>query len=261
MKKTTLRKLFSLVLCTAILLLPLTAAAPRGKALIVHGGADGLGAGDKAVADRLESLGFTVDDVYAKNSTADSDEGYDLLYVPESVTSADVATKFTDTKAAVIIGEPGLMDEFLVGQYDTTYDTNAYKGTYKIVNDTFSSGIKAPFKGFTTDDVVPGFLKERCKGSIVIAENENGAPAVTLVKPGAELTDGSKANGYRIQWFFRRQDSANASAETWQLFDAAINYMFPKPAAASPTTFDPTLGLMLLSALGAGTFFATKKRR
>ncbi|MBQ2707447.1 MAG: hypothetical protein IJF67_04220 [Clostridia bacterium] len=261
MKKITLRTLLTLALCAVILLLPLTAAAPRGKVLIVHGGADGLGAGDKAVADRLTSLGFTVDAIYAKNSTADSDNGYDLLYVLESVTSADVSTKFTDTKAAVIIGEPGLMDEFLVGQYDSTYDSNAYKGTYKVVNDVFGSGIKDAFKGFTTDDVIPGFLKERCKGSIVIAENEKGAPAVTLVKPGAELTDGSKANGYRVQWFFRRQDSANASAETWKLFDAAINYMFPKPAAASPTTVDPTLGLLLAAALGAGTFLASKKRR
>ena len=261
MKKTTLRTLLTLAMCAAILLLPLCAAAPRGKALIVHGGADGLGAGDKAVADRLTALGFTVDAIYAKNSTETSDDGYDLLYVPESVSSADVGTKFTDTKAAVIIGEPGLMDEFLVGQYDNTYDSNAYKGTYKVVNDVFKSGVTGSFKGFTTDDVIPGFLKEYCKGATVIAENEKGSPAVTLVKPGAELTDGSKANGYRIQWFFRRQDSANASAETWKLFDAAVNYMFPVKAAASPTTADPTLALLALNALGAGAAAISRKRK
>lgn len=247
------------IILVSALALPLFAAADRGKALIVHGGSDSVGAGDKAVGERLKGLGFsTVDYAYAKNTTENSAEGYSLVFIGESVMSADVDKKFTNATCFVICGEPGLWDELLIGNYDSQYDTKPYKGKYIVKNDIVKSGLKQ-FDGFTKD-ATPGFLKEWKDGVQVIVENENGAPAVTYAPKGAKMFDGSSAAGARATIFCREQSAADFTADSWKMFDALVNLAVPEPKKAdtgkeiSPSTGDPVTIITALSALTVGGF-------
>ncbi len=228
-----------LALLTVILvlsLLPLTVFAARNAALVVYGGTDGKpGAGDTAVGDRLKGLGFAkVDYMFAPKTTDTTWKSYDIVFIGESVTAADVGTKFQKAECYVICGEPGLWDELLIGNYDTTYDSNAYKGKYIVKSDIISSGLKS-FDGFSKD-ATPGFLKEWGKGVTVIVENEKGAPAVTYAAKGAEMFDGSKAAGPRSTIFCRGQSAADFTADTWKVFDALVNYVLPLPKATTAAT-------------------------
>ena len=49
--------------------------------------------------------------------------GYEIIFIGESVMSADVETKFTAADCVVIVSEPGNYDELLIGNYDSQYDT------------------------------------------------------------------------------------------------------------------------------------------
>lgn len=205
------------------------AAGDRGKALIVYGQYtedEILGPGDIAIGKHLESLGFDVAYILAPESDENSWKGNDLVFIGESVMSAEVALKFQLAESFVICSEPGLFDEMLIGNYDTQYDSEPYLGTYSVVNDIINCGLKT-FKGFTNDDVIPGFLLDLAPGLVVIVENENKSPAVSFLGKGLECTDGSKAFGNRAQFFCRRQDAVSFSAETWAVFDALVDYVLP----------------------------------
>ena len=279
----------TVVLLIAMMITPAVfGAGERGKALIVYGYVeDAIGPGDLAIGARFESLGFAADYIAAPDSDENSWNGYDVVFIGESVTSADVATKMTLADTLVIVGEPGLWDETLMGNYDTVYDSEAYTGSYKIVNDLIGCGLTT-FKGFTTDDVMPGFLLDCAEGIQIIAENENGSPAVTMIAPGGKMMDGSSAVNYRFSVFCRRQDSANFSDDSWKLFDAIIDFVYPipvveevaapseaeQPAAApaaetatpaaitvsSPQTADMTV-IMSLAALVSAMGIVTFKKR
>ncbi len=73
---------------------PAVYAETRGKALIVHGTADGILEGDQTVADKLAGYGFDVNVILAIDCDDNTWKGYDLVFIGESVMSADVETKF-----------------------------------------------------------------------------------------------------------------------------------------------------------------------
>ena len=99
----------------------------------------------------------------------------------------------------------------------------------------------------------------------IIAENEKGAPAVTYAAKGAKMFDGSTAVGARATFFCRGQSAADFSSESWKMFDALVNYAVPAPTvkteSVSPSTADPTIILMTLSALTAGGFTLLRRHR
>jgi|GEM_PF-4292444 hypothetical protein len=280
---------FTAILLIAMMIAPAAfAAGERGKALIIYGYVDdAIGEGDKAIGARFESLGYAADYVAAPDSDENSWKGYDIVFIGESVTSADVATKLTMADALVIVGEPGLYDEMQIGNYDTLYDSESYTGSYKVVNDLIGCGLTT-FKGFTTDDVIPGFLLDYAEGVQIIAENENGSPAVTMVAPGGKLLDGSSAANYRFSIFCRRQDSLNFSDDAWKLFDAIIDFVYPIPvieevavpaaeespapvaaetvapaavAVSAPQTADMTVITALMALISAAGVVTLKKRK
>jgi hypothetical protein len=266
------------IILTIMMTAPSVYAESRGKALIVHGTAEGILEGDQTVADKLTAYGFEVDTILAADSDENTWKNYDIIFIGESVTSADVGTKFTAADCIVIVSEPGNYDEMLLGNYDTQYDTeNVYnKGKYNVVNDIIGCGLKS-FEGFDSEDVAPGFLLEWGEGGVVIVQNDNGSPAVTIFAPGAKLFDGSSSIYYRIQWFFRGQSAAAATSDTWKVFESVINYVMPLPvaeettaaaadtAAATPAaaqTSDISIVSLLFAAAAASAFiFAVRKRR
>lgn len=228
MKKFSI--VMTVLLLTSILFTQAVYAESRGNALIVHGTAEGILEGDRTVADKLTSYGFDVDAILAVDCDENTWENYKIVFIGESVTSADVGTKFTAADCVIIVSEPGNYDELLLGNYDTQYDVdNVYsKGKYLVVNDVTGTGLTS-FEGFSGEEVAPGFLLEWGKGGIVVVENELGSPAVTIFAPGAELFDGSAAINYRIQWFFRGQGAALATADTWKVFESVVDYVLPLP--------------------------------
>ena len=282
--KKTLFVIVAVVLMVMMFSPAVTAAGERGKALVVHGQFSEdqpIGDGDRTLGVHLEAMGFAVSYILAPDATEDSWKGYDLIYIGESVTSADVSTKFQLADTFVICSEPGLFDEMLMGNYDTVYDSEPYTGNYIVVNDIINCGLKT-FKGFTTDDVVPGFLLDYAPGVKIIVENENKSPAVSIAEKGAELIDGSKAINARAQFFCRRQDQVSFTADTWKVFDALINYIIPLPVTeevvvadasavdtasapavitSSPQTADMTIVMSLAVVLSALSGIGIYKKR
>jgi hypothetical protein len=230
MKKSLILSAFVIALLILVATVPCAHALTRGTALVVHGTADGILEGDRGVADKLTSYGFDVDIMLAADCDENTWVDYDIIFIGESVMSADVGTKFTEADCVVIVSEPGNYDELLMGNYDSQYDTeNVYsKGSYIVVNDIVNCGL-SKFEGFSSEEVAPGFLLEWGAGGVVVVENEKGSPAVTVFSPGSELFDRSSALNYRIQWFFRGQDAVHATDDAWKVFESVINYVMPLP--------------------------------
>lgn len=228
MKKLLITAMITILILSGIA--PCVYAQTRGTALVVHGTAEGILEGDQSVADKLTSYEFDVDIILAVDCDENTWINYDIVFICESVMSADVGTKFTAADCIVIVSEPGNYDEMLLGNYDTQYDTeNVYiKGKYIVINDIVGCGLST-FEGFNNEAVAPGFLLEWGEGGIVVAENELGSPAITVFSPGVKLFDGSSAVNYRVQWFFRGQDATYATDDTWKLLESVINYVMPLP--------------------------------
>lgn len=229
---------FFIVLLIAMIVSPAISAVDRGKALVVYGGADGdPGAGDQAIGDRLKTLGFTVDFIFAPNTTEAMGKEYILIYLCESITSSDVNTKFTKDECVIITAEAGLYDELQIGDHPQVGDTTAYISRFNVVNDPMKSGLTS-FSAFkdTIAETAAFFMSTWTKSVVVLVENDSKAPAVFIVPKGGELLDGTKSAGIRCGWIGVAQTVTEYTDEAWKLFDALVNYTLPVPVETTTET-------------------------
>ncbi|HIZ55873.1 MAG TPA: hypothetical protein H9671_06675 [Firmicutes bacterium] len=217
-----LRKLLAVGMAAALAASVISVSAAEGTVLFVYGGTS-VGEGDAAMQKHLEDMGFTVEMVEASASSTDMANGKAMVYVGESVAADAVGTKFSSVDVPVMMGEPGLFDEMLMGDYN---QTEGYEGTHTVVkaDHPAAGGLSGEYKAFSTT-AAPGWIYNYADTAEIIVEDQEGNAAVCLYDEGVAMIDGSTAPARRASFYIRGQDAANATAETWQVFDGVVNWL------------------------------------
>jgi hypothetical protein len=82
----------------------------KSKALLVSEGTPS----DVAIRQRLEQLGYQIEEVTGQRSDPAYASGKGLVYISESVVSTQVLTKFRDVSAPVVTSEPAVCDDMML---------------------------------------------------------------------------------------------------------------------------------------------------
>lgn len=205
---------------------------PPPQALLVVGTASipNLNASDAGLKARLESRGWQVPVVQAPASTTLDGEGKQLIIVSSTVASGDVAAKFRDSAAPVILWEQAVQDDFLMtlNTDGTDRGTLADQTQLNIVNadHPLAGGLTAGVKTATT--AAQPYSWGVPNANAVVIATLAGDPARAVIygyEKGAILVDSSTAAPARRVLFFWGDDGFAASTEdALKLFDAAVDW-------------------------------------
>ncbi|HEV2761514.1 MAG TPA: hypothetical protein VGV38_00870, partial [Pyrinomonadaceae bacterium] len=214
------------------------AGQPRTALLVAGSGTTPLNADDEAVKARLTSLGYKVL-VKASDALATADaSGKSLVYVSETVQSANVNTKLRDVNVPVVVSEAALFDDMgMTGTViGTDFDNASGQTQLRMLSGSHPLG--ANFTGnvaVTTAAAVfawgkPSASAARVAGLVVNEEMvtiygyERGASMVSATAPSR-----------RVGYYFGAGVAANLNDDGWELFDAAVRWAtFGESASASP---------------------------
>lgn len=170
-----------------------------GELLFVCGDADSMSSADQKKQDFFESLGYSVNALTDSANQAAYDtalETANVVYVSEQVSSSSVGTKLLSVPVGVVVEEALLHDdmEFSSSSGGTYSDTNVYitdNGHY--ITQQFSTG------NVTLTESTETFARNAstlASGAHVLGTNSN--PALFVFDVGAQLYDGSSAQGRRV---------------------------------------------------------------
>lgn len=145
--------LIALLFLTMYELTPRMAEAappPANLSALFVVGSTTLSAGDTAIKTRLEGLGFTISvkDAVSAVSADAADKG--LVVISESVTSANVNTKFRDVAVPVVVLEAGLFDDMLMTGPTLATDYENQQNQTKVRIDDPSHQMAANLTGTVT---------------------------------------------------------------------------------------------------------------
>ncbi|HEX7898363.1 MAG TPA: hypothetical protein VF950_11430 [Planctomycetota bacterium] len=202
-------------------------AGPSGRALLVVGRLP-LEAGDRAVKERLEKLGFGV----VPKLAADAREAPDWALVAVSSTvlaedlmevAAQIRTRFRGIAVPVLVWEPRLYDEFdmIAGSvYGQDWGT---RPTGRVRIDVPGHPLAAGLSG--TVDVGPAPLSfGRAAGAVATIDGDPDRAALFAYEAGAPMPGGSKAPARRVGIFLFNATAAGLTDAGGRLFDAAVRW-------------------------------------
>ena len=199
-------------------------AACNQNGLLVVGSLN-LDAGDQAVLNRLQSLGYnmTVRDDNAV-VTADAD-GKGLIVISSTVNSGYIGSKFTQTTVPVLNFEPWLYDDLkMTGQSENWhYGMVSNKNKVKILDSSHPIA-----GGLSWTQTVYSYYRDMSWGvpsnaAAKIAEVYGcpGSYAVFAYDKGDYMV-GMNAPGRRVGFFLNNGTATKLTSIGWQLFDNAV---------------------------------------
>lgn len=198
---------------------------PVPEALLVVGDGANPAAVDTAVENRLQNDGWNVtivDDSASQSSDAD---GMDLVLVSATVKSSNVNSKFRDVTVPVISWESYIFDDLKMTGPSANVDYGPYFDQTELVITKSDHPMAAGLMGrpdviAVPDKMVWGAPPET---ATVIASSWHRADRAVIF--GYEAGDsmvGLTAPARRVGFFFSDSSPANATADAWALFDAAV---------------------------------------
>ncbi|MDB5105386.1 MAG: peptidyl-Asp metalloendopeptidase [Fibrobacteres bacterium] len=184
-----------------------------------------LNAGDQAVQNRLQALGFTVTVKSGLASTAADATGKNLVVVSSTVTSADVNTKFRAFTVPVLNWEQALQDDF--GMTAATIGSAGTTVTQTQVAIASAHPISAGLTGTQTVTTVAGDFAwgQPGTGAVKVANQAGDATktSVYAYEKGAAMV-GLTAPARRVQLFLTDGTGGSLTAAGWTLFDNAAKW-------------------------------------
>jgi hypothetical protein len=183
------------------------------------------GAGDDAVEQRLESLGYEVivrSDAAAAASDAD---GVDLMLISSTVTSGNIGTTFADVAVPAIIWETWLYDDMgMSGENsEADYGTDEQADGVTIVDENHP--LAAGLSGTVSTGAAIGWGAPGDNADIVATvPGAGGQAAIFAYSDGDAMVDGA-APAPRVGFYFSDETPASLSADGWTLFDAAVHWV------------------------------------
>lgn len=192
-------------------------------------------AGDQVIIGHLENRGFQVTTVDDNDSDTSQADGKTLIVISSTVSSGNVADKFTLSAVPIINWEEALMDDLLLtgdsGSEPDHHGTTGGQTVLDIVNAThpLAAGLSAgPQPVYSTGQTVSwGFPDDNAANAIIIATvaaNTNQV-AIFAYEKGATLYDAfTKAPERRVATFLNGDSTTALTGAGLKLVDAAINW-------------------------------------
>jgi hypothetical protein len=199
---------------------PVTPGTPTvpDEALLVVANTGVPTAGDRAVADRLDALGFEVEIIGSAAATTADAGGRALVVISSTVSTSSLGTKFEDVSQPVIIYKPWAYDamEMTPGNGASTTVT-----TVDIVDPAhpLAAGLNGTVPLVTSVQRVA--IGTPSSGASVVA-TANGTAALFAFAPGDIMDDGTPAEGCRIGFPAFNETPASYTSDGWLLFETAV---------------------------------------
>lgn len=235
-RRITVKKLFFLaaMFLTAMIFmasLPVSGMTARGEVLLVWGG-DAINDGDAFIISELEKMGFSVTTVLDTDSTSEMADGKALVYICESIMSANVLDKFTKTPVPVIACEAGVYDDMLMTPADGLFNEGVPEGAMvQIFDHEITAGIPKEFEPYD-EPSGKSWMLGMPEGDvrIIAASSADTTRAVVFVyDSGAVMADGFKAPAKRAGFYFQGAYASTASADAKKLWTNLISWLAPEP--------------------------------
>ncbi|MCP3997623.1 MAG: hypothetical protein GY722_21570 [bacterium] len=203
---------------------PATAQAGSPSVVMVVGDPAAVAAGDAAVRDRLESLGFSVSVVDDNGVSSSAAAGSSFVLISSTVSSWAVGSTFRDVAEPVWVAKPWSLDDMaLTGPVpDTDYGT--VRSDSVILVDA-AHPAAAGLSGTVTITPSPKTMSfGEPGGDATIVSTAAGRPSTYVYEAGTQLADGSTAAGCRVHSSIFKSAPTSFTAQGWQLFDALATY-------------------------------------
>lgn len=291
MKKLLFLAAIILAMLMPLTVLPVSGAAARGEALLIWGG-DALNDGDVYIKNELEKLGFTVTAVLDTDSTSEMANGKALIYICESIMSANVLDKFKNSPIPVIACEAGVYDDMLMTAVDGLFNEPVPDGAQvQILDHTITAGLSKEFDPYDEPSGKSWMLGIPAgDGKVIAVNSDDTTKAIVFVfDAGAAMLDGFKAPAKRAGFYYQGANASTASSDANKLWINLVNWMVPEPvpettvavtsapeitpteapapdntadnAAVNPVTGDISLVLLIAAAAAACTSYVAGKRK
>ena len=220
---------FGLLLAVVMMVSGLN-ATPAGaqvdppSVVMVVGDPGAVGAGDAAVRDRLESLGFTVSVIDDNGVTAAAAAGSSFVIIASTVSSWAVGSAFRDVAEPVWVAKPWSLDDMaLTGPVpDSDYGTVPSDSVFLVdAAHPAAAGLSGTVS-ITPSPKTMSFGEPGAAATVV--STAAGRPSTFVYEGGTQLADGSVAAGCRIHSSIFKAAPASFTSQGWQLFDAIATY-------------------------------------
>jgi peptidyl-Asp metalloendopeptidase len=202
-------------------------AAPGGEvrnALLVVGNTT-LGAGDIAVRNRLQALGYVVTVKSGPASAAADATGKKVVVISSTIASADVNTKFRASLAPVINWEQALQDDFgMTGTVAGSAGTTTGQTQVQIVS---AHPIAAGLTGTQTVATAAGDFawgNPAAAAARVASQPGDAAKSTVYAYEKGAVMVGLSAPARRVHLFLTDGTGASLNASGWTLFDNAVKW-------------------------------------
>jgi hypothetical protein len=203
-------------------------AALEGEAVLASGalfvvGNTTLAAGDAAIRNRLQTLGFTVT-VRSGPAVTAADAAGKVVVISESVTSGDVNTKLKNVAVPLVSFEPSLFDDLaFVDPASSNYGTQASQTSVSLlaasgtalgdVNVTVTSSAQT----FAWAKPVPSAQR------LATLSGDSTRATIFAFESGSALF-GSTAPARRAGWFATAAAPTAFNTNAWSLFDGLMRW-------------------------------------
>ncbi|MEM8931116.1 MAG: PKD domain-containing protein [Acidobacteriota bacterium] len=201
----------------------LAAAAARSALMVV--GNVALGAGDRAIHDRLVADGWSVLPIDDGASTTGDATGHDLVLISSTVSSNQVQAKFRDVPVPVLVWEPYVLDDLGMTGTTSGLDYGSETGQTAVTIRDPGHPLSASFDGSVTITSTAGKLTYGRAGAGATGVSRVGTRRERLGTLAYETGDtmvGHVAPARRVSTFLSDTTAASLTVDGWALVDAAV---------------------------------------
>jgi hypothetical protein len=196
-------------------------AATPGALFVV--GDTNLVAGDQALKNRLQTLGFAVTLRSGAAVTA-ADATGKIVLISESVTSADVNTKLRNVSVPVLSFEPSLFDDLgLVDPVATNYGTLATQTNVLLLGNVAAATGDVTV-GVTSSAQTFGWGKPVASATRIAAVAGDASRSLIFAFERGSALSGMSAPARRAGWFATAAAPSAFNANGWSLFDGLMRW-------------------------------------
>jgi subtilisin family serine protease len=212
------------VISTTGLLRSLPDFVARKALFLVGSSPSALSSSDKAVKDRLESLGYTVTVKYHKDANKDHTNGMNLLVISSSVRASDVSSEYEDVQVPVLTWEAEIYKDMKMtnsNSGDFGFASNLTQISLTNTAHPLAAALTGWQSVFQGNSQVAWGKPSSAAFKVASLTADTSKSALFGYDKGSAMI-GKSAPDRRIGFFMN--DTTALTAQGWQLFDAAVTW-------------------------------------
>ncbi len=193
-----------------------------------------LNAGDTAIRNRLNTLGYGVTSISGAASATTNVNGKAIVIISSTVTSADVNSKFKDVTVPVVVCESAIMDDMKMtaGVSGTDYGTQTSQQTASMIAASSTHPLAAGLTGAPQICTVAATLSWGKPASSAISVATVAGANSKICVYGYDTSStmvGMTAPARRVGFFLEDATASVLTTNGWLLFEAAVRWASGAP--------------------------------